>query len=169
MTEKMPSSVMLGSRPRAWRTRSYSCGERPCSATTSGVIWLVMACRLGDPPRFVEGHFAATGDPGLFRKSRRDRMSVRPIPEGYQGVTPYLAVDDAAAAIRFYTEAFGAAETMRLEMGGKIGHAELRIAGGIVMLSDEWPDWNMLGPKSRGGPSCNLHLYVEDVDSAFAR
>jgi len=96
-------------------------------------------------------------------------MSVRPIPEGYQGVTPYLAVHDAAAAIRFYAAAFGATETMRLEMGGKIGHAEVRIGHGALMLSDEWPDWNMLGPNSRGGPTCNLHLYVEDVDSAFAR
>jgi PhnB protein len=96
-------------------------------------------------------------------------MSVSPIPEGFHSLSPYLAVDDAAAAIRFYSAAFGATEELRLEVGGKIGHAEIRIRDSVLMLSDEWPEWNMLGPKSRGGPTCNLHLYVEDVDAAFAR
>ena len=96
-------------------------------------------------------------------------MSVNPIPSGYHSVTPYLIVDDAAAAIDFYREAFGAAEVLRLRMGGKIGHAEIKIGDSHVMLSDEWPDMDMAGPAKRGGTSVSLTLYVTDVDLAFAR
>jgi len=96
-------------------------------------------------------------------------MSVRPIPEGYHSITPYIAVDDGAAAIRFYEAAFGAVEVMRLDMGGKIGHAEVRIGDSRVMLSDEWPQMGVLGPKSRGGPTASLLIYTEEVDAAFAR
>ena len=96
-------------------------------------------------------------------------MSVRAIPEGYHSITPYIAVDDGAAAIRFYEAAFGAVEVMRLEMGGKIGHAEVRIGDSRVMLSDEWPQMGVLGPKSRGGPTASLLIYTEEVDAAFAR
>jgi len=96
-------------------------------------------------------------------------MAVQAIPEGYHAVTPYLTVDDSAAAIRFYAAAFGASETMRLEMDGKIGHAEIRIGDSRVMISDEWPHMGVLGPKSRGGPTSSLLIYVEEVDSAFER
>ncbi len=96
-------------------------------------------------------------------------MSVNPIPSGYHSVTPYLIVDDAAAAIAFYREAFGAAEVLRLPMGDKIGHAEVKIGDSHVMLSDEWPDMDMVGPAKRGGTSVSLALYVTDVDLAFAR
>jgi PhnB protein len=96
-------------------------------------------------------------------------MSVEAIPEGYHSVTPYITVDDGAAAIRFYQAAFGAVEVMRLEMGGKIGHAEVRIGDSVVMLSDEWPHMGALGPKSRGGPTSSLLIYSRDVDAAFAR
>lgn len=91
------------------------------------------------------------------------------IPEGYHSVTPYLVVDGAAEAIRFYAEAFGAEEVLSMPAGDKIGHAEIRIGDSIVMLSDEWPDQNMLGPRARGGPSGLLMIYVEDVDAAYAR
>jgi len=96
-------------------------------------------------------------------------MSVNPIPSGYHSVTPYLIVDDAAAAIAFYREAFGATEVLRLPMGGKIGHAEVKIGDSHVMLSDEWPDMDMVGPARRGGTSVSLTLYVTDVDLALAR
>jgi PhnB protein len=96
-------------------------------------------------------------------------MSVNPIPSGYHSVTPYLIVDDAAAAIAFYREAFGATEVLRLPMGDKIGHAEVKIGDSHVMLSDEWPDMDMVGPAKRGGTSVSLALYVTDVDLAFAR
>jgi PhnB protein len=96
-------------------------------------------------------------------------MAVRPIPEGYHNVTPYLVVDGAAEAIRWYGQAFGATEALRLPMGDKIGHAEIRIGDSFVMLADEWPDMDIVGPKTRGGPTGSLMIYVEDCDSAFAR
>ena len=96
-------------------------------------------------------------------------MSVRPIPEGYHNVTPYLIVDGAESAIDFYRRAFGATEQMRLPMGDKIGHAEVRIGDSIVMLADEFPDMGYLGPKSRGGATSSCLLYVEEVDAVFAR
>jgi PhnB protein len=96
-------------------------------------------------------------------------MSVNPIPSGYHSVTPYLTVDGADAAIAFYREAFGATEVLRLPMGGKIGHAEVKIGDSHVMLSDEWPDMDRVGPARRGGTSVSLTLYVTDVDLVFAR
>lgn len=94
---------------------------------------------------------------------------VKPVPEGYHSVTPYLIVDDAAAAIQFYAAAFGAEEVLRLPMGDMIAHAEIRIGDSFVMLSDEWPDMGKLGPKTRGGATASMMLYVEDVDASFAR
>ena len=96
-------------------------------------------------------------------------MAVKAIPEGYHSVTPYLIVDGAAEAIRFYEQAFGATEVLRLPMGDKIGHAEVKIGDSYVMLSDEWPDYGKLGPKSRGGSTAGLMIYLEDVDAAFER
>lgn len=96
-------------------------------------------------------------------------MSVNPIPDGYHSVTPYLIVDDAEAALKFYREALGAEEVVRLPMGGKIGHAEIRIGNSMVMLSDEWPDMGALGPKTRGGATSSFVLYVDDADKAFDR
>jgi len=92
---------------------------------------------------------------------------VKPIPEGYHSVTPYLIVDDAKAAIEFYKQAFGATEKFRLPMGDRIGHAEIRIGDSFVMLADEFPDMGHLGPKARGGTTVSLMIYVEDVDRAF--
>jgi PhnB protein len=91
----------------------------------------------------------------------------KPIPDGYNSVTPYLIVDDAERAIQFYAEAFGAEEKFRLPMGEKIGHAEIKIGDSFVMLADEFPDMGHLGPNTRGGPTSSILLYVEDVDSAF--
>ena len=96
-------------------------------------------------------------------------MGVKAIPEGYHNVTPYLIVDDAAEAIRFYEKALGATEIFRLPMGDRIGHAEIKIGDSIVMLSDEWPDMGKLGPKARGGATASMMVYVEDVDAAYAR
>ena len=95
-------------------------------------------------------------------------MTVRPVPEGYHTVTPYLFVRDAARAIEFYRKAFGAVELMRMEgPGGKLGHAEIRIGDARVMLADEVPEMGILGPQSLGGTSCSLLLYVENVDDRF--
>jgi PhnB protein len=92
-----------------------------------------------------------------------------PIPEGYRSVNVILTVDDAAKAIDFYKQAFGATEISRLPMGDKIGHAELKIGDTQIMLNDEFPDHDNLGPKARGGTSVGLIIYTEDVDSAFRR
>lgn len=101
-------------------------------------------------------------------------MAINPCPEGYHSVTPYLIVNDAAAAIDFYQQALDAKELFRLPMpdgsgGEKIGHAEIRIGDSNVMLSDEWPQMDALGPKSRGGATSSMMLYVTDVDAAFQR
>jgi PhnB protein len=96
-------------------------------------------------------------------------MSVQTTPAGYHSVTPYLTVDNAEAAIDYYKRAFGATEVMRLPMAGKIGHAEIRIGDSHVMLSDEFPDMDALGPKARGGATSSLVLYLPDVDAAFDR
>ncbi len=96
-------------------------------------------------------------------------MTVKPKPEGYHSVTPYLIVDRAAEAIRWYSEAFGATEMLRLPMGDKIGHAEIKIGDSFVMLADEFPDMDILGPKSRGGATSSLMIYVDDVDVSFRR
>ena len=96
-------------------------------------------------------------------------MSVKPIPEGYHSVTPYIVVDDAAAALDFYKRAFGAEEVLRMPMGDRIGHAEIKIGDSFVMLADEFPEYGKLGPKARGGPTASLMIYLEDVDAAFAR
>jgi PhnB protein len=96
-------------------------------------------------------------------------MGVKAIPEGYHSVTPYLIIDGAAEAIRWYQEALGATEVLRMPMGDKIGHAEIRIGDSILMMSDEWPDYGKLSPKSRGGSTAGFMIYVEDVDRAFER
>ena len=63
---------------------------------------------------------------------------VKPIPDGYHSVTPYIIVDDAAAAINFYGKAFGATEVLRMPMGDKIGHAEIRIGDKLFRLGEDW-------------------------------
>jgi PhnB protein len=92
-----------------------------------------------------------------------------PIPDGYHSVIPYLIVDDANAAIDFYTRAFGATEVLRMPMGDKIAHAEVKIGDSHVMLADEFPERDIRGPKARGGTSSSLMVYVDDVDATFKR
>jgi PhnB protein len=96
-------------------------------------------------------------------------MSVNPVPEGYRSVNAYLIVDDAAKALDFYARAFDAQELYRLPMGGKIGHAEIRIGDTQLMLSDEWPEMDALGPNKRGGPTASFVIYGPDADSAWDR
>ncbi|MCA1581428.1 MAG: VOC family protein [Acidobacteria bacterium] len=88
------------------------------------------------------------------------------IPPGYEAVVPYLIVQGAAAAIDYYKKAFGAKEVMRMPgPDGKIGHADLIIGGGHVMLADESPGMGHRGPTSFGGSPVSLCLYVDDVDT----
>jgi len=90
-------------------------------------------------------------------------------PKGYAGVTPYLVVRDADAALAWYAKALGAEFIYRMEWGGKVGHAEMAIAGGHFMLADEFPDLGLLSPLSRGGGTASMLVYVPDADAAHAR
>ncbi|HYY74049.1 MAG TPA: VOC family protein [Solirubrobacterales bacterium] len=95
---------------------------------------------------------------------------MKPIPEGYPRVTPYLIVDGASAAIDFYRDVLGATERMRMAApDDKVGHAELEIGDSLIMLADEAPDMGALGPKSVGGTPVTVHVYVEDADAVFER
>lgn len=97
-------------------------------------------------------------------------MAVQPVPEGYHTLSPYLAVDDASAAIEFYQRAFGAQERSRMPApDGRVAHAELQIGDSIVMLSDPFPQSTTKPPKELGGTSCALFAYVEDVDAFVQR
>jgi PhnB protein len=96
-------------------------------------------------------------------------MAVNYIPDGYHTVTAYLMVDDAARALDFYRDAFGAEELFRLPMGDKIGHAEIMIGDTHLMLADEFPDMGARSPQSIGGSPASILLYVEDVDATFKR
>ena len=97
-------------------------------------------------------------------------MPAKPIPDGYHTATPYLIVKGAANAIDFYKKAFGARELMRhAEPSGKVGHAEIKIGNSPIMLADEYPDMGFRAPQSAGGSGTGILLYVEDVDTWFAR
>ena len=92
------------------------------------------------------------------------------IPAGYAGVTAYLIIRGAARALEFYTKAFGATEVMRMPgPDGRIGHAEIRIGDGHVMLADESPEMGHRSPQSFGGSPVSLMFYVPDVDARFAK
>jgi PhnB protein len=95
-------------------------------------------------------------------------MSVQPIPQGFHSITPFLVVNDAAKAIDFYRRAFGAKEVMRnTGPDGKITHAEIRIGDSPLMLSDEMPQAGIRTPRSLGGSTVNIFLYVDNVDTIF--
>jgi PhnB protein len=99
------------------------------------------------------------------QKTKATAKTVKAIPDGYHSITPYLVVRGGAAALEFYKKALGAEELFRIDMGGKIGHAELRIGDSIVMLADEHPDFGFKAPQAFGGTPVTLMLYVEDVDA----
>jgi PhnB protein len=96
---------------------------------------------------------------------------VRAVPAGHHTVTPYLTVSDGAAALDFYTRAFGARVTRRMTgPGDTIMHAEFRVGDSLVMLSDEFPGSpHAKSPASLGGTTGSLFLYVPNVDAAFER
>jgi PhnB protein len=92
---------------------------------------------------------------------------VKPIPDGYHSVTPYLIIKGAAAAIDYYKQAFGAVELFRMDHQGKIGHAEIKIGDSPIMLADENPDMGYVGPGALGGTPVSLMIYVPDVDTTY--
>lgn len=86
-------------------------------------------------------------------------------PIGVQIVTPYIAVHDGAAALDWYTEAFGAIETVRyVGDDGRLGHAEFTFNGARIMLSDAYPEIGVVAANSYEGSSCALHVEVTDCD-----
>jgi PhnB protein len=94
--------------------------------------------------------------------------TVKPVPDGYHSVTPYLIVNDGTRALDFYKRAFGATELMRFAApGGKVGHAEIKIGDSPIMLSDEAPEMDARSPQAFGGTPVSIVLYVEDVDATF--
>lgn len=96
--------------------------------------------------------------------------TVKPIPDGYHSVTPYLIVKGGARAIEFYKAAFGATELMRMmQPDGRVGHAEVRIGDSPVMLADEFPEMGQRSPQTIGGTPVSLMIYVPDVDAVVAR
>jgi len=97
-------------------------------------------------------------------------MATKPIPDGYRTATPYLIIKGAAEAIEFYKRAFGAAELLRMaDPQGRVGHAEIKIGDPVIMLADEHPAMGYRGPRSLGGSSVSILLYLEDVDAVFER
>jgi len=101
--------------------------------------------------------------------AKKRKIKVSFIPKGYNSVTPYLIINQAAKAIEFYKKAFGAKEIMRMEKpDGKIGHAELKIGDSKIMLADECPEMGAHSPRATGTP-VGLHLYVKDVDAVVKK
>ena len=97
-------------------------------------------------------------------------MATKPIPEGYHTVTPYLSLDDAAGAIEYYKQAFGAKERVRMDTpDGRIGHAEIEIGDSLVMLADTFPESSTKPPSELGGTTTSIFMYVEDVDAVVKR
>jgi PhnB protein len=97
-------------------------------------------------------------------------MPTKAIPDGYQTATPYLIVKGAAEAIEFYKRAFGATEMLRMaDPQGRVGHAEIKIGDSVIMLADEHPAMGYRSPRSLGGSSVSILLYLEDVDGVFER
>ncbi len=94
--------------------------------------------------------------------------AVKPIPDGYHSVTPYLIIDNGRAgeAIDFYTRAFNAKEKLRLPRpDGGIAHAEMQLGDSVIMLADASPKMEAYGPSHYGGSPISLHVYVPDVDA----
>ncbi len=95
---------------------------------------------------------------------------VKPVPDGYHTVTPYLIVQGGAKALAFYGQVFGAIERERMQDAtGKVHHAEIDIGSSRIMLADEHPEIGALSPPTVGGTAVSIHLYVEDVDAVVAK
>jgi len=97
-------------------------------------------------------------------------MSVKPIPDGYASVTPYLIINGAAQALDFYKKVFNASERMRMPTpDGKIGHAEIQIGNSVIMLADECPERGAKSPHTIGGTPVSIHLYVANSDEIYTK
>jgi PhnB protein len=116
----------------------------------------------------VENRIQSQGP--THRSTGGTAMSVKPIPDGYASITPYLIVKGAAKALDFYKKAFGAVERFRMPMPeGRIGHCEFTIGNSIVMMADESPEMGAQAPQPGVRPPAFLMIYIEDADAVFAR
>src|SRR5438309_2973532 len=99
-------------------------------------------------------------------------MSAKSIPDGYDALIPSIIVRDAAKAIEFYKQVFGATEKMRMlnSDGSKIAHAEIKIRDHVLMLGDECPSMGALAPPPDArAPSASVMIYVSDVDAVYKK
>jgi PhnB protein len=97
-------------------------------------------------------------------------MPVKPVPDGYTTIAPYLVVDDARGAIEFYKRAFGAAEHGMIQTpDGRVAHAEVRIGDTVLRLCDNLPMFEAKAPSELGGTTVEIFLFVEDVDASVRR
>jgi PhnB protein len=125
----------------------------------------------GSPPA-SQGTLSSSGGPGTASSPASKPRStapvkVNPIPQGYHTVTAYLCVNDGRRAIEFYKKAFGAQELTRMEVYGKIAHAEIKIGDSVIMLSEEMPGGEFRSPQALGGTTARVLLYVKDVDTVY--
>ena len=95
--------------------------------------------------------------------------AVKPIPEGFHTVTPVLAVEGGVEALDFYERAFGAEVRLKLVMGGKLMHSELRIGTSIVCVNDSFPEFGSVAPDAQQPVPVALMIYTEDCDAVFAQ
>jgi PhnB protein len=161
-----------GGSPRTRPTQAY----RPYRPTAHATAVRSPHIHGARRTRWVRPSTAAVSNPfrcTAFRGTHTtvvDDTTVKPIPDNYPQIVPYLCVDGASAAIEFYRHVFGATERMRMpEPDGRLGHAELEIGTGMIMLSDEFPDLDVLAPTAIGGTPVTMSLYVADVDDVFTR
>ena len=95
-------------------------------------------------------------------------MSVKPIPDGYNSVQPYLMINGVTQAIEFYEKAFGAKQVLCMKQkDGRVGHAEIQIGNSRVMMSDEAPEMDAFAPAHFGGSPVNLMIYTENCDKMY--
>lgn len=104
-------------------------------------------------------------------KPAKERHMAKAIPDGYEGITPYLIVPNYTESFEVYKKAFDAEEVMRMPGPDGIStmHAEIKVFGSHIMLTDENPAWDAKSPKTLNGTPVSLHIYVEDVDAAFQK
>jgi PhnB protein len=95
---------------------------------------------------------------------------VQAIPPGFHTLTPHITVRNAAQAVEFYKNAFGAEVLQKVNApDGRVMHASLKIGDSILMLNDEFPEWGTLSPLWIGGSGVIIHIYTENVDADFDR
>lgn len=127
--------------------------------------WLIIHEHFSVPFDMITGRVLCGLSPDA-----EDAHKPRTIPDGMNTITPHLVCKNAAEAIAFYKKAFDAAEESRMALpDGVIVHACLRIGGSPLFLMEDVPAWNATSPGTLGGTPVSMHLYVSDVDEAFAR